>query len=79
MAKPTSLQVIWAKVANILQIAHAAVVCILGVVQFLRQSFQMYRVTKRWQINRYMSLLVKQGIIYIFVYVPVSSLSSTAI
>lgn len=29
----------------------------------------MYRVTKQWQINRYMNILVKQGILYFFVYV----------
>ena len=49
--------------------------CILAIVQFLRQLLQMYRMTKQWQINHYMSLLVKQGILYYLAYVLVSSFS----
>ena len=48
----------------------------LAIFQFLRQSFHMYRATKQWQLNRYMGLLVKQGILYFIAYVPVSSLPS---
>lgn len=50
--------------------------CILMIVQSVRQSLQMYQVTKRWQLDRYMILLVKQGILYFFVCVTISSLSS---
>ncbi|KAI9570973.1 hypothetical protein HD554DRAFT_288472 [Boletus coccyginus] len=38
----------------------------LVIFQFVQQSLQMYSVTKQWQINRYMNLLVKQGILYFF-------------
>ncbi|KAF8549538.1 hypothetical protein OG21DRAFT_1500343 [Imleria badia] len=60
--QPASLIV--PKLASILQITYAAAMCILAIVQFVRQSRQMYRVTKQWQFNRYMSLLVRQGILY---------------
>ena len=60
---------IWIEVADILQIIHGAAVCILGIVQFVIQSRQMYRVTRQWQPNRYMVLLVREGILYFFAYV----------
>ena len=62
----------WAQVGAILQIAHGAATCILVAVEFVRQSLQMYRVTKQWQLNRYMNLLAKQAILYFFVYVYLS-------
>ncbi|KAF8549537.1 hypothetical protein OG21DRAFT_1488441 [Imleria badia] len=62
VGQPTSL--IWTKVANILQMTHGAVVCTLAIFQFVRQLLRMYHATKQWQLNRYMSLLVKQGLLY---------------
>ena len=58
---------------SILQLTHGAALCTLAIFQSVRQSLQMYHVTKQWQLNRYMTLLVKQGILYFFVCVPVSS------
>ncbi|KAF8553912.1 hypothetical protein OG21DRAFT_1522816 [Imleria badia] len=55
---------IWWQVAKLFQITHGAAMCILAIVQFVRQSLQLYRVTKQWQISRYSSLLVRQGILY---------------
>ena len=43
--------------------------CILAIVQFVRMLLQTRSVTRRWQPNRYMNLLVKQGIFYFLVYV----------
>ena len=65
---PTSL--IWAEVYSILQITHGAAMFILVIVSFVRESLQMYRMTRQWQCNQYVSLLVKQGILYFLVYVP---------
>jgi len=65
--------VIWTQVAAILQITHGTVMCMLAFVQFVRQSLQMYRVTKQWQLDRYMNLLVRQGILY-FLVIFVTSL-----
>lgn len=64
--------------ATIFQITHGAAMCLLAIIRFVRQSLQMYRATKQWQPNRYMSLLVTQGIFYFFAYVPVH-FSSAAI
>ena len=58
------------EVAIVLQITHGTAMCMLALFQFVRQSYQMYRVTKQWQLNRYMNLLVGQGILYFIVYVP---------
>ncbi|KAF8556921.1 hypothetical protein OG21DRAFT_507966 [Imleria badia] len=51
---------------------------LLAVIQTCKQSLQMYRATKRWQPNRYMQQLVKDGIIYFLMnlhynFVPVES------
>lgn len=68
----------WTNVAVILQITQSTAVCVLAIAQFARQSVEMYRLTKRWQLNRYMSLLVKQGILSFLAYVPVRSFLSTS-
>jgi len=53
----------WTDVAVILQITQGGTLCLLGIIQVVRQSLQMYRTTKTWQINRYMALLVRQGML----------------
>ncbi|KAF8442242.1 hypothetical protein L210DRAFT_3644387 [Boletus edulis BED1] len=66
---PKSL--IWAGVTTVVQVTHGAVMCMLAIAQFVWQSIQMYQVTKQWQLNRYMRLFIKQGIIYfsaVFLY-----------
>ena len=47
----------------------AVVLLVLGLVQTLKQSICMYKATKKWQPNRYMKLLVRDGIIYFLLYV----------
>ncbi|KAF8136934.1 hypothetical protein EV363DRAFT_1315936 [Boletus edulis] len=47
----------------------AATLVILAVTQTLKQSVEMYKATKQWQLNLYMQLLVRDGIIYFFVNV----------
>jgi len=59
----------WTKVATVLQITEGAAMFSLVIFQFAQQSLQMYSVTRQWQINRYMNILVKQGIQYFFAYV----------
>ena len=68
----------WTTVITVLQITHSGAVCTLAIVQFVRQSLQMYRATKQWRPNQYMSLLVKQGILYFLAYVLVSSFPSVS-
>ena len=48
------------------------VLLVLAVIQTLKQSMEMYRATKQWQPNRYMQQLVKDGIFYFLVYVPLA-------
>lgn len=59
----------WIEDTIFLQFIPGAVTCVLVVIQFVRQSVQMYRITKQWQVNRYMILLFRQGILYFLVYV----------
>ncbi|KAH0838862.1 hypothetical protein J3R83DRAFT_7276 [Lanmaoa asiatica] len=46
-----------------------ALLLILAVTQTLRQSIDMYKATKHWQPNKYMALLVREGILYFVLYV----------
>ncbi|KAF8553933.1 hypothetical protein OG21DRAFT_1603838 [Imleria badia] len=71
---------VWTKVATIFQIIHGATLCILAIVQSVRQSLQMYRATKQWQLDQYMSLLVRQGVLYffaVFLYALVDTLAAS--
>lgn len=43
---------------------------VLAVIPSLRQSFEMYKVTKRWRTNRTMQLLLREGAVYFVVCVP---------
>jgi len=52
------------KVAGIFQFANISALCAFTFLQFVIQSLEMYRVTKRWELNRYINLMVKQGLIY---------------
>ena len=61
---------IYTRVAAILRIALGAALCILAILEFVKQSLQLYRATNVWQPNQYMKLLLKQGVLYFFVYVP---------
>ncbi|KAF8553295.1 hypothetical protein OG21DRAFT_1485495 [Imleria badia] len=74
---------VWTNVAVIFQITQGAAVCMLAIVQSARQSVEMYRLTKQCQLNRYMSLLIKQGIlsflvVLLFNLINVLSVSGTA-
>lgn len=42
---------------------------ILPLIRTFKESFNMYKVTKKWQPNRYMNILVRDGIVYFFMYV----------
>lgn len=59
-------------VVDIAQTTLGVVMCLLIVVRFIREAFQMYKATKRLSFNRYMNLLVREGIIYFIVCVYIS-------
>ena len=72
----SSSSLTWTLLVNSAQITLAALMCLLLAIQFVRESFQMYKVTKRFRLNHYMNLLVKEGMIYYFAYVHISSFYS---
>lgn len=47
----------------------ASLLLILALIQTLKQSWDMYKATKKWQPNRYIKLLMRDGIIYFVLYV----------
>ena len=51
------------------QIILGTLMCFLAVIRFIRESLQMYRVTKRFKISRYLSLLARDGMVYFHAYV----------
>ncbi|KAF8452766.1 hypothetical protein L210DRAFT_3499625 [Boletus edulis BED1] len=65
----------WNIAAATIQCILASVLCILVVVKFARNSVQMYQATRTWQLNRYISLLTRDGLFYFLAYVSVSFLS----
>ena len=64
---------IWLEVIDTVQITLGGSTCIFVVTQFVRESHQMYKATKQFQLNHYMNLLVREGMIYFFAYVHISS------
>ncbi|KAF8442237.1 hypothetical protein L210DRAFT_3536113 [Boletus edulis BED1] len=61
---PTSF--IWGKINSVLQITHGTAMLAFAIVKFAQQSLETYRLTRQWHLNRYISMLVKQGIFYFF-------------
>lgn len=66
---------IWIEIANAVQIALGSLMCLLIIFQFISAAGQVYKATKQFHLNRYMKLLVREGIIYFLAYVhPLSNL-----
>ena len=57
------------QILDAVQITIAVIMCLLVAAQFIKESLQMYKATKRFQLNRYMNLLVGEGMIYFLAYV----------
>ncbi|KAF8452762.1 hypothetical protein L210DRAFT_3626779 [Boletus edulis BED1] len=47
-----------------IQCSLSTVLCILVVVKLAKDTLQMYQATRAWQINRYISLLTRDGLVY---------------
>ena len=64
---------------RILLIVLGATLLVLTVFQTVKQSVAMYKATKKWQPNRYMQQLVRDGALYFIVYVfpPLSHFHSS--
>jgi len=56
----------WYKANDFSRLVHAAVMCILVMIQFMIRSVEMYRVTKQWRLGPLVNLLVRQGMAYFF-------------
>ncbi|KAF8558538.1 hypothetical protein OG21DRAFT_1481244 [Imleria badia] len=57
----------WTVACTIIQFILGTVMCILVTVQFVGASFRMYQATRKLELNKYMSLIVREGIFYFFV------------
>ena len=57
--------------AIIVQITLGVSMCLLVAIQFIKELLQMYKATKRFQMNRYMNLLAREGMTYFAAYVCV--------
>ncbi|KAF8553941.1 hypothetical protein OG21DRAFT_1164412 [Imleria badia] len=65
------IPLIWTKAAAILGIAHGTMMCSFVIARFVKDSVEMYRATKQWQLSQYMSLLVS-----IFLFALVNALGA---
>ena len=48
----------------VVQITLGVAMCLLVAIQFIKESLQMYKATKRFQMNRYTNLLAREGMTY---------------
>ena len=61
--------IIWSEVICAAQIILGVFMCLLIALEFTKQAIHMYTATKRLCLNRYMNLLVREGLVYFLVYV----------
>jgi len=57
----------WGRYSAVPLVALQGTMCLLAIFQFFRQSLQLYKGTRRWQFNKYINLLVHQGILYFII------------
>ncbi|KAH0835016.1 hypothetical protein J3R83DRAFT_10741 [Lanmaoa asiatica] len=66
---------------GVAQIAFGALMCLLVVIQFTKEALQMYKGGQGFRLNRYMVLLVREGIIYflaLLAYAVIGLVTGTA-
>jgi len=54
----------WNIASATIQSTLSTFLCILVVAKFVRESLQMHRMTRKWEINRYLNLLIRDGFVY---------------
>lgn len=69
----------WTEVYDTLQVALAAMMCLLVATKFVWDSIQTYRVTKQWQASLYMKLFVREGLLYFLAYVYILWFTATTL
>ena len=55
---------------DIVQITLGVLMCLLVVIRFVRESLQLYKITKRFELGGYMNILTRDGLLYFLAYVP---------
>ena len=60
---------IWSEITDSAQLALGVLMCLLVAIQFIKQSLQMYKATKQFRVNHYMTLLAREGMVYFLAYV----------
>lgn len=63
---------------DIVQIILGGLMSLLVGIQFIGQSLQMYKATKRFELGRYMNLFTREGMFYFVAYVYMLSSISYA-
>jgi hypothetical protein len=61
---------IWHFYASVPRFVLVVILFMLAVTPAVKESVEMYKVTKQWQSNRYLQQLMRDGIFYFLVYVP---------
>ena len=64
---------VWPLLLDSVQITLGALMCLLVVLKFIKEAHQMYKATKHFRLNRYMNLVVREGMIYFLAYAQISS------
>ncbi|KAF8126824.1 hypothetical protein EV363DRAFT_1224222 [Boletus edulis] len=57
----------WGRYSAVPLVVLQGVMCLLAIFGFSRQALQLYKGTRRWQFNKYINLLVHQGILYFII------------
>ena len=69
----------WSNAFTMIQFILATVSLALVIIQSAKEALQMYQVTRKWQLNRYMEILLRDCVLYFFVYVSSSLFLSTGL
>jgi len=56
--------VVWNEIMNYVQLALGTLMCLLIAIEFMKQSLQIYKVTKQFQLSCYINLLTREGMVY---------------
>lgn len=63
---------VWHFYASVPRFVLVVLLFILAVTPALKESVEMYKVTKQWHSNRYLQQLMRDGIFYFLMYVSLS-------
>ena len=67
---PVKVSPVFADLQTIVQLTLGGLMCLLVVIQFIKESIRMRRVAKQFLFSEYQKVLVWEGVVYFTVYVP---------